>query len=358
MLSSRIGDEISTRASGVPQGTVLGPLLFLIYINDISEQLQSPVRLFADDSVVYREIQSIEDTHTLQQDLFRLQEWADKWQMSFNVAKCKVLRITRKTKHKITIKYLMLTPNKPKSDIKVPRKTYKAAADILRTNRPTGSYESLCEISSDKYLGVILDNRLSFNSHIDEIVSKATKLLNLCRRNLHMCSPELKEIAYKSLVRPHLEYASPAWSPHTQRNINKVEAVQTRAARFVLGNYTYGPESSISNDIKLKLGWKPLYARRALYDLSLFYKIRNGLIAIPFPVEVQPSYMNNIKYQHMQVLHAENYRNSFFPRTVRLWNALPVSCRSAPSEAIFNSQCQSWLAPRTWGRVNGIFRPL
>ena len=87
MLSSRIGDEISTRASGVPQGTVLGPLLFLIYINDISEQLQSPVRLFADDSVVYREIQSIEDTHTLQQDLFRLQEWADKWQMLFNVAK-------------------------------------------------------------------------------------------------------------------------------------------------------------------------------------------------------------------------------------------------------------------------------
>ena len=90
--------------SGVPQGTVLGPLLFLIYINDISAQLKSPVRLFTDDSVVYREISSIEDTHTLQQDLFRLQEWANKWQMSFNVAKCKVLRITRKTKHKKSCK--------------------------------------------------------------------------------------------------------------------------------------------------------------------------------------------------------------------------------------------------------------
>ena len=98
----------------------------------------------------------------------------------------------------------MSTPNKPKSDLKVPRNTYKAASNILRTIRPTGSYESLSEISSDKYLGIILDNKLSFNNHVDQIVSKATKLLNLCRRNLHMCSPELKEIAYKALVRPHL----------------------------------------------------------------------------------------------------------------------------------------------------------
>ena len=135
----------------------------------------------------------------------------------------------------------------------------------------SGSYESLSEISSDKYLGVILDNRLSFNNHVDQIVSKATKLLNLCRRNLHMCSPELKEIAYKALVRPHLEYASPAWSPHTQRNIDKIESVQTRAARFVLGNYTYGPGSSIRNDIHHKLGWKPLHVRRALHDLSFFF---------------------------------------------------------------------------------------
>ena len=278
--------------------------------------------------------------------------------MSFNVAKCKVLRITRKTKHKIAAKYLMLTPNKSKSDMKVPRNTYKAASNILRTIRPTGSYESLSEISSDKYLGIILDNKLSFNNHVDQIVSKATKLLNLCRRNLHMCSPELKEIAYKALVRPHLEYASPAWSPHTQRNINKIESVQTRAARFVLGNYTYGPESSIRNEIHSKLGWKPLYVRRALYDLSFFYKVRNGLICTPFPVEVQPSYMCNSKYQHIQALHAENYKNSFFPRTVRLWNALPTSCHSATSITIFNSQCQSWLAPKTWGRVNGVFKPL
>ena len=130
-LSIRTGSrwcEITNRTRYIwrsSRHSARSPVVSNIYINEISAQLESPVRLFADNSVVYREIRSIEDTHTLQQDLFRLQEWADKWQVSFNVAKCKVLRITRKTKHKIAAKYLMSTPNKPRSDIKVPRSTYK-----------------------------------------------------------------------------------------------------------------------------------------------------------------------------------------------------------------------------------------
>ena len=94
--------------------------------------------------------------------------------MSFNVAKSKVLRIARKTKHKIAAKYLMSAFNKPKSDIKVPRS--KAASNI---NRPTGSYESLSEISSDKYLCFTLDVLLSFDSHENKLDSRATKLLNI-----------------------------------------------------------------------------------------------------------------------------------------------------------------------------------
>ena len=113
----------------------------------------------------------------------------------------------------------------------------------------------------------------------------------------------------------------------------------------------FGIFLNVSVKHKIWIPWVPLY------DLSPFYKIGNGLISIPFPVEVQTSYMNNVKYQYIQVFHADNYRNSFFPRTVRLWNAFQVSCHSAPSVAIFKSQCKSWLAPRTWGRVKGIFRP-
>ena len=82
--------------SGVPQGTVLGPLLFLVYINDMPEGINSTVRLFADDSLVYRVIRSKEDQTILQEDLHRLQEWERKWQMQFNAEKCEVLRITNK----------------------------------------------------------------------------------------------------------------------------------------------------------------------------------------------------------------------------------------------------------------------
>ena len=98
---------------------------------------------------------------------------------------------------------------------------------------PNSELCDLEEITSGRYLGVILDSKLSFNAHVDEITKNATKLLNLCRRNLHMCSAEVKTMAYNSIVRPHLEYLSGCWNPHTKLNIDKVEAVQRRASRFV-----------------------------------------------------------------------------------------------------------------------------
>ena len=125
---------------------------------------------------------------------------------------------------------------------RVPQRIYtnrKAAAEILLTDPPTTAFTHLEDIQSDTYLGDVLDNRLSFNNHTDEITKKATSLLNLCRRNLHMCHQNIKETAYKAIIRPHLEYASPSWNPYTSRNINKIEAVQRRSARFVLGNYNY-----------------------------------------------------------------------------------------------------------------------
>jgi len=81
--------------SGVPQGTVLGPLMFLLYINDITQGINSPLRLFADDCLLYRIISSIEDTVRLQEDLNRLSEWTDTWQFRFNITKCSVIRCTR-----------------------------------------------------------------------------------------------------------------------------------------------------------------------------------------------------------------------------------------------------------------------
>ena len=93
--------DVKSVNSCIPQCTVIGPLLFLLYINNIDEGPDSSIRLFADGSAIYRKIDTPEDAHILQRDLFHLQEWADKWQISFNVKKCKILRITKRTKTKI-----------------------------------------------------------------------------------------------------------------------------------------------------------------------------------------------------------------------------------------------------------------
>ena len=320
--------NIESVLSGVLQGTVLGPLLFLIYINDIEQHLTSKIRLFADDSAIHRNINCPNDAKLLQNDIFRLQEWAATWQMKFNIKKCKILRITRRTKNAIKFQYTMSSP-RSHSTITVPPEIQRAAADILITDPPTAAYTHLEDIQSDKYLGVVLDNRLSFNKHTDEISKKATNLLNLCRRNLHMCHENIKETAYKAIIRPHLEYASPSWNPYTSRNINKIEAVQRRAARFVLGNYNYSPTSGLTHDIHHRLKWIPLQHRRALYDLALFYKIRSNMININFPPIVQPSSRQPNRYLHVQALHSDAYKYNFFNSTIRTWNIIPNQALSS-----------------------------
>ena len=167
--------------SGVRQGAVLGPLLFLAYINDLPECVSSPCRLFADDSLLYRVIKTPQYAKILQDDLDKLQDWEKKWLMEFNADKCEVLRISNK------------------------RTIHEASYTIHGFN--------LTLTKKAKYLGSIL------------------------RRNLHSCPRSINETCYKSLVRPQLEYASTVWDPYTKSNTNALKMVQRRAARFVSGNY-------------------------------------------------------------------------------------------------------------------------
>ena len=249
----------------------------------------------------------------------------------------------------------MSTPSSKPLPINIPPEVTQAATDILRICPPTSSFTPLEEISSDRYLGVILDKDLSFNPHVDEITKKASKLLNLCRRNLYMCDASIKEAAYKSLVRPHLEYASPAWSPHTSRNIDKVEAVQRRAARFVMSYYEYGPNVNLSDLITNNLKWQSLQHRRAQYDLSLFYKIRTGQLNISFPPYVTPSPVHPDRYTHIQALHSEAFKYHFYVRTVRLWNILPSGIRDSPTVDCFKSKVGTWIAPLAWVRTQSTW---
>ena len=165
--------------SGVPQGTVLGPLVFILYINDISAHTSSSIRLFADDCVLYRVNTGVNDAVELQEDLTQMCAWAKSWHMVFNASKCSMLTITKK-------------------------------ASPLKSDYTIGG-QQVKHINHHPYLGVELAQDLSWNCHINQTVSKAQRTLNLLRRNLTDCSRTTKELAYKALVRPTLEYASCTW---------------------------------------------------------------------------------------------------------------------------------------------------
>ena len=241
-----IGGESSApvvTTSGVPQGTVLGPLLFLMYINDLPDGLNSTVRLFADDALLYGTICCDEDTADLQDDLYRLEDWQQKWQMEFNPSKCKIMCFT--------------TRRDP------PKREYVFCGEILE------------EVEHHPYLGVMLDNKMRWSPHVETITSKANKILGLIKRNLWNCPKTVKETAYKTLVRPKLQYACSAWDPHHQKDKAALERIQRKAARFVTGNYD---QTMSVTEMLQDLQWDTLEMMRRHTRLSTVYKMCHGLL--------------------------------------------------------------------------------
>jgi hypothetical protein len=132
-------------------------------------------------------------------------------------------------------------------------------------------------VTSARYLGVTITDKVNWSQHIDSITNKANRTLGFLRRNLKISSISIKEQAYKTLVRPLVEYASPVWDPHHQTDIRKLECVQRRAARFVLSSQHN--RFSVTAMIQ-RLGWRSLEDRRRDARLTMLYKIDHELVAI------------------------------------------------------------------------------
>ncbi len=306
VLEGETSDSIPV-TSGVPQGSVLGPILFLVYINDLPERIQSQVRLFADDTAVYLTIDSNKDGQTLQNDLDTLQLWENKWDMHFNPSKCLVLHISRSRTPINTL--------------------YNLHGQILQS------------VASAKYLGVTISNNLTWNTHIHQITNKANKTLGFVRRNIRTTNTKVKEHAYKALVRPQVEYASSIWDPHTKDLSHKIEMVQRRAARWTLNDYS--SYSSVT-DMLDRLGWRTLEQRRSDARLCLFHKMVTGQVAVPLPQYIEPP--NRIsRYCHSMTfrqIHTSKdcYKFSFFPLAVVQWNSLPKEVATLQDQDLFRSQ--------------------
>lgn len=293
-------------SSGVPQGTVTGPLWFLIYINDLPWKTSCHTRLFADDCILYTPVTADQQTSILQNDLKLLEGWQDTWLMKFNPTKCCTMTIGKR-------------------------------------NPPHHKYqfcdEELSSVDTHPYLGLHLSNTLKWNLHTKEVCNKAQRVQNVIRRNLWGCSKEVKATAYKSMVRPILEYASAAWDPALKQNINSLERIQRQAARFCTGNYVR--EEGVVTRALHELKWDTLQDRRKKQRLSMMYKMVNGLVTIPIQDYVQPNVRNtrgnNMKFR--QIGHrAKVFQDSFFVTTVIDWNKLSGEIVNSPSLKSFKSK--------------------
>ena len=203
--------EYAPVVSGVPQGTVLDPLLFLCHINDLPDCVSSQVRLFADDCLLYRPIKNHNDYIAFQQDLSNLVSWANTWGMSFNSKKCYLLSSKSKSSY-----------------------FYSISNNILQ------------QVKSTPYLGVIISEDFKWTTHINKITSKANSMLGLLKRNLKRCPLDCKKLGYTSMVRSNLEYAAAIWDPYQQGDIGRLEHVQREAARFICSDYCISPERKVS----------------------------------------------------------------------------------------------------------------
>ena len=293
--------------SGVPQGTVLGPVLFIIYINDITRNLTSQCKLFADDMKVYKVLRNTnENMHVLQQDLYSLEQWSTEWQLDFNTKKCEVMRISKR------------------SDKSIPE--YKLCGSILKT------------VSEVKDLGIYITSNLSWSLQATKCANKANSLLGFIKRIVGPKSPDLFSKLYKSLVRPILEYCSPVWSPHLKKDIEILEKVQRRASRFALGT----DAKDMPYDERLnRLKWPTLEKRRLFSSLCECYKTINRLNGLdPQELFIFADKFRQLRSNHCFKLKARSaklnsYKYSFFIRIINLWNNLPKEIAEADNLGTF-----------------------
>ena len=294
--------------AGVPQGSILGPLLFIMFINDIVKEIHSNIHLFADDTGLYIIVDFPDSAaQILNLDLERLYNWAVQWLVKFNPIKTESLLFSRR---------------------------------VNLRDHPTLFFNDvpIQEVVSHKHLGVYLSQRCDWQKHIDFIKEKAWSRLNLLRMLKFTINRKSLETIYFAYIRSLLENADVLWDNCTQQQCNEIEKIQLEAGRIVTG----ATKLVEIDKLYKELGWLKLSDRRDLHKLFLFFKMNLGL---------SPLYLSNLLPLHVgefssyKLRNADNYvgihantrayAKSFLPSTLQAWNNLPEAVRSADTLAAF-----------------------
>nr|CAH8848193.1 unnamed protein product [Trichobilharzia regenti] len=306
---NRVRSSWHRSSSGVSQGSILGPLMFLIFINDLPRRLSCPTLLYADDVKIWRAIKCPEDSDRLQEDLNLLEDWAVASGMTFNLKKCKVVK--------------------------------------LRTCRLQNASYTLCNESlscttSERDLGLVLTEKMDTSVNYTGDVARAYAVIHFTHRQLGALTPELFLMLYKTYVRPHLEVHNIIAPPMLRRDANLLERVQRRATKGVVGlrNKPY--------DERLKkLGLFTLSYRRLRGDLITAYKITNdqnhpnkGVLPLS-RYRLPRGNPRRIAHQRART----RVRSHFFSlRVCRPWNSLPADVAMAPSLDAFKRRLDNHAA--------------
>ena len=274
--------------SGVPQGSVLGPVLFLIYINDIDANLVSTIGKFADDTKMGKSVSSAEGVQKLREDLVKLENWASDWQMSFNTDKCSIIHLGNDNlKHK-----------------------YSLCGSELR------------ESTKERDLGIMVDNSMKFSEQCNTAIKNANSTLGLIRRAIKCKSQPIITKLYKALVRPKLEYCVQAWRPHLKKHIDNIEKVQHRATKMIEGYKNLKYEDRLT-----KTDLTTLEERRTRGDLIEVFKMIKGLNKTDYKKFFTIEHNSRTRGHRFKIIKNRSrldIRKYFFSqRIVNEWNDLP-----------------------------------
>ena len=299
--------------SGVPQGSVLGPTLFIYYINDLPEVVDSLIKIFADDTKSYDKVESVDDNHKLQKCIDNLVKWSQDWMLGFNCDKCKCLHLGKNNK----------------------KHTYTIQQGKERNNMGTTLLE--------KDLGVNIDPKLDFGEHINIQCKKAKRLSGMIIRTFENKTANILIPIFNSLIRPVIEYGNVVWSPYLRKYINKIERVQRNYTKNISGMGHIEYESRLR-----ALKMPSLEYRRVRGDMIEVYKILNNIYDPITTHSLLTIDKDRITRGHdfklkKHSFKTEKLKNFFTNRVNNLWNSLPDQVVKASSVNNFKNKLDSHL---------------
>ena len=316
--------------SGVPQGSILGPFLFVLFINDITDGISTGTQLslYADDTKIWRSIKTGSDIDRLQKDIEYLHDWSLLNKMKFHPNKCKVLSVTGRMTEPLSL--LSVLP------------FYNFVYSLGGT--------PLDYVDCEKDLGVMVTSNLDWKEQCSKVLSKANQKLGMSRRNCHfVIDSNRRRVLYLTLVRSQFEHCSIIWRPVTKTQISTLDGLQKRAIKWILHEeyISYSPSTYIQKCKQLKI--MPIADRFDFLDLIFFFKIVKGLVPVSLPAYIIPyqghsrlrsSHLDSLSFVSTIVPRATTnaFARNFFYRTHTKWNHVPFEVRDINSLTEFKSK--------------------